>query len=816
MNKLIKRLFLGVTLCLLTLCCVACSCNGLKMLGVKYSVSFDVDGTVVETQTVEEDETATKPNDPEKENCVFAGWYEESEFLTLYDFATPVTENITLYAKFTQTYAVTFTVDGEVYDAQTILDGEAVTEPTAPEKEKHAFLGWYTEVTFENAYDFTAPVTADVTLYAKFLEIFTLNFTVDGETHEMQTLLDGEAVTEPTAPEKEKHAFLGWYTEATFDNAYDFTAPVTADVTLYAKFIETFTVSFMIDGEVYETQTIHKGSQATEVATPDKDGYVFKKWCMDEGLTFTFDFATPIYEDICIYAAFSEAYKVTYADENGNTLVMQKVEKDTSPAMPAMPEKDGYKVKGVYLDPEFTNEYLFDTVLPEDTTLYVLYDKIITIYTVDNLKQIANKPDGFFRLGNDINLMGEAWTPIENFSGELDGNGYTIEYFTITTSNTDAGFVKTNNGVLKNITFEDVIVNATGTSDVRVGAIAGRNRGTVENCKAYNVVATYTINNASATHYLGGVIGTNSGTVSDCFATCQLTVNSTTFGDSTAYVYMGGFIGYNEGNISSSLVHAEMASWANVDGHRYHSATNRTAVAGFVGINKGLMEECGTLYTMHLTNTVGDYCTSEHWLGGFVQQNYGEINRSFAKGKIDEKTAYAAIGGFSQTNSSLIKDCYADCEIISTSNNVNIGGFTHRNSEVISSSYAIAKITAGSVNRIGGFVAANETNGTINACFAKSEIVYTNATNANAFVGLTSSGAWYEKCHYATETTIMKGEEAVEYVESSMNVSGLTLAELYTETVLFESLRWNKDIWTVDGVNPPALTNAPTEDNLPL
>lgn len=58
------------------------------------TVTFDVDG--IDAQTFDINGKATKPADPDKEYAVFGGWLLNGE---AYDFATPVTENITLTAK---------------------------------------------------------------------------------------------------------------------------------------------------------------------------------------------------------------------------------------------------------------------------------------------------------------------------------------------------------------------------------------------------------------------------------------------------------------------------------------------------------------------------------------------------------------------------------------------------------------------------------------------------------------------------------------------------------------------------------------------
>lgn len=65
-----------------------------------YTVSFDSKGgSAVDSQTVTSGETAVKPTDPTMDVYTFIGWYSDEALTSAYDFNTPVTGNITLYAK---------------------------------------------------------------------------------------------------------------------------------------------------------------------------------------------------------------------------------------------------------------------------------------------------------------------------------------------------------------------------------------------------------------------------------------------------------------------------------------------------------------------------------------------------------------------------------------------------------------------------------------------------------------------------------------------------------------------------------------------
>ena len=76
----------------------------------QYTVTFESNnGSVVEPKTIAHGEKVTQPADPTRAGYTFAGWYSDVSLTTLWDFDTVITDNITLYAKWTENrYTVTF------------------------------------------------------------------------------------------------------------------------------------------------------------------------------------------------------------------------------------------------------------------------------------------------------------------------------------------------------------------------------------------------------------------------------------------------------------------------------------------------------------------------------------------------------------------------------------------------------------------------------------------------------------------------------------------------------------------------------------
>ena len=69
----------------------------------KYTVTFESNGgSNTEAQKVTEKTCAKEPAVPEKEGYIFDGWYADKELTNKFDFASKITKNITLYAKWTE------------------------------------------------------------------------------------------------------------------------------------------------------------------------------------------------------------------------------------------------------------------------------------------------------------------------------------------------------------------------------------------------------------------------------------------------------------------------------------------------------------------------------------------------------------------------------------------------------------------------------------------------------------------------------------------------------------------------------------------
>ena len=215
----------------------------------EYTVTFNAYGgfPTPDEQHVKSGEKAVLPVEPTLKGYIFAFWYlgEDEQNATAYDFNTPVTENITLTAKWNiNKYTVTFNSYGgtPVPPAQEVEFGLTATKPADPTLKGYTFAFWYLGEDEQNAtaYDFNTPVTENITLTAKWnINKYTVTFNSYGGTPvpPAQEVEFGLTATKPADPTLKGYTFAFWYLGEDEQNAtaYDFDTPVTENITLTAK-----------------------------------------------------------------------------------------------------------------------------------------------------------------------------------------------------------------------------------------------------------------------------------------------------------------------------------------------------------------------------------------------------------------------------------------------------------------------------------------------------------------------------------------------------------------------------------------------------
>lgn len=233
-----------------------------------YQVTFKDSGSTFATDYANSGDTATKPTDPTQAGYTFGGWYSDENLSKEWNFNTPITDDITLYAKWNvNQYTVTFNTNGgSTVAEQKINYNEKVKEPEAPTQTGYTFAGWYSDANFNTPWNFdTNTVSGNMTLYAKWnINQYTVTFNTNGGSDVDSLSVDyGDTVTKPADPTRDGYTFAGWYSDESLATAWNFeTDTVSKDTTLYAKWTEIPTYTVTVAASSHGSVTVNPTSAA--------------------------------------------------------------------------------------------------------------------------------------------------------------------------------------------------------------------------------------------------------------------------------------------------------------------------------------------------------------------------------------------------------------------------------------------------------------------------------------------------------------------------------------------------------------------------
>jgi len=158
----------------------------------------------------------------------------------------------------------------------------------------------------------------------------------------------------------------------------------------------------------------------------------------------------------------------------------------------------------------------------------------IEISTAQDLDRMRNNMSGSYVLVNDIDLSsfnsGE-WIPIgttvlaQEFSGILDGQGYTISNIKITAGHALAGLfgVTSSEAVIKNVGLENIVINITVSDSVFAGGFCGISGGSIMNCYISGNVSAFAV---SGFAYVGGISGISNGNIENSYINCDVSASA--------------------------------------------------------------------------------------------------------------------------------------------------------------------------------------------------------------------------------------------------------------------------------------------------
>ena len=281
--------------------------------------------------------------------------------------------------------------------------------------------------------------------------------------------------------------------------------------------------------------------------------------------------------------------------------------------------------------------------------------------------------DTYFELTEDIDLGGKEWTPVGEtvadlimggheyfvFSGNFDGNGYTIKNLTIGTETSPysgdvCGLFGATSGTIEDVVLENVSINYVGGNHssgygFRMGgALVGYSMGDIVNCTVIGLdMKAGSDGSYVALNSIGGLVG-----IQDGGTTVSHSRVSGKIEESTKKGNVGGFVG--------TLAKGSSAKYCGADVSVEVTGNGRgIAVGGFVGIGNGVTTDETLIENCYATGNI----TGAEYAGGFVGNISGlNISNCYAKGDVSNCFVGASFLGTDAASNNYygtVKNCYA-------------------------------------------------------------------------------------------------------------------------------------------------------------
>ena len=436
---------------------------------------------------------------------------------------------------------------------------------------------------------------------------------------------------------------------------------------------------------------------------------------------------------------------------------------------------------------------------------------------------------GKYILVRDIDLANVNWTPIGTqtspFTGELNGNGYTVHNFKVTTGIKDssycfAGLIGYNNGTIKNIRVEEFYISIrTGSTYVCAGGLVGYNTGTIIDCTVnYNYISgsAFFASQYGNVSYAGGITGCNTGTIENSYVAGGQYVKA--WGNSSeSEARAGGITGLN----GNGGVIINCCATGNVIVSAYDAYAG-----GLVGFNnKGQISY--SYSTCNIESNLHEQ-SSGQWnanidAGGIAGANYGStglIKYCYATGDVTasassaERGCSVKVGGLVGDNyeGAVITDCYATGNVIGVSElssaGVYAGGLVGYNHDDILNCYATGDVSATALSGSAsvyaggllGYLSASNSNGRVKYSYATGNVsAISNSTSSTstacaggliAYESITFVNYSY-RCSGQIVTATINSAEGTIHKNNLKSLETIQTVSFHTDTLLWDSSIWN-------------------------
>jgi len=303
------------------------------------------------------------------------------------------------------TWTVEFNTNGGSSIAQRQVHDFGLLNPMPENPTKHGFTfaGWFTDSAFTTSFNVWSPITANTTLFARWVDnsipIVTweasavgaptttaISFTFSDEVTGLSATdirfwtFEGSPLTGITAGILTQESPTQWTLAVTVETGGLFRISIvkpgiatgsqqlginSPGLTFHRVTFNTLGGSSVPPVDVLPGQTV-----PAPFFAPAKERHLFSDWYTDETGCTQFDFETPITSDTTIYARWLSAHTVTFNTNGGNSIEPRTVAHGSTIGW-VHAEREGFSFNGWFSDPALENSWSISTdIVTFDITLY--------------------------------------------------------------------------------------------------------------------------------------------------------------------------------------------------------------------------------------------------------------------------------------------------------------------------------------------------------------------------------------------------------------------------------------------------------------
>ncbi len=338
--------------------------------------------SIISRSNIEFDSPIIIPNPPAREGFTFNRF-------NICDTNTEITlslrmpsRNLDACALYTRNnYTLSFR-NGLQTTTQSVPFEQTPTLITPAPRPGFVFRGWYETSTFSRAYVRGPMPARNLTLYAKWSEIFELTIELNGGVGETSYQVAHEDPIRIETPTREGFFFGGYYLDSAFETPFEGEFMPDENLTLYVEWLPARVLTFSgpIPGEIVTQTYQFPGSiSIDDIPIPQLEHYQFSGYFSNFFLTNPIAPGTIYDRSATIYVRWIPIeYSLSFVTNGGNTISAINVpyRGSISSALPSNPTRDGFNFTGWYTDLALTEAFSSSMTMPgNNLVLYANWER---------------------------------------------------------------------------------------------------------------------------------------------------------------------------------------------------------------------------------------------------------------------------------------------------------------------------------------------------------------------------------------------------------------------------------------------------------